>query len=146
MRARIAVLAAAVLTSAAWMHPGSATGQEPDAVVERVMQAWGGSDTRPLGELLDPRGVHLRLDAEEHSGVSPRQARAALDDVLGRHEPGEIGLLRIEIPQGTPPRGFAELRWVTRPRGAREEVTYIIFLRLELQEDRWWISEIRILQ
>jgi hypothetical protein len=116
-----------------------------EAEAVRFAEAWSASDTESLSRLLAEDGIRLHLPEEEHVLIRPRQARAALDAFLGRHGRGEARVTRASLAGGSLDRGFAEIRWATRSPGLPEPVIFTLFVGYSLEDDRWTVTEIRVL-
>jgi hypothetical protein len=122
---------------------GQAT-DSPEALARVAATAWARHDARALEALLAPSGITLRLDAQGHTGVNARQARASLEDFFGGFERGEAGVRRAASLGGDPARGIVEILWTAAPRGARDRASRVIFLGLARVGGRWRVVEIRV--
>ncbi len=112
---------------------------------ERFAEAWSSSDTEFLTRVLAEGGIRLHLPGEDHVLIRPRQARAALEGFLGRHGPGEALVTRASLAGGSTEKGFAEIRWTTSSPGLPDPVIFILFVGYSLENDRWTVTEIRVL-
>jgi hypothetical protein len=124
----------------------SGGGQQPSLAGVAASAAWYWSerDADGLARVLSSGGVALHLLDESHPAAGVRQARAALSDLLGRG--GRAQVTRAEQLGGAPQRGFAELGWEVTAPGAPAGLRYVIFLGFVLEDEAWWISEIRVLR
>ena len=52
----------------------------------------------------------------------------------------------MQIVDGSPRRAFAEILWITRAPDTNEPVRATIYLELVLSDERWQITQIRLLQ
>lgn len=136
----------AALITAALLTPPPVAGQSPAELVTAFTAAWTSGNGAALERMLADSGLRIGLDGVVHSGVGRRQAGTSVLEFLGRHEPGRLRPLRLEISDVVPPRGFAEFEWTTVSRGASETLSYVVFLGLQRAGDTWRIGEIRILR
>lgn len=90
-------------------------------------------------------GIRLHLPDEEHLLIRPRQAQAALEEFLNRYAAGEALLPRVSLAGDDGQMGFAEIRWQTTSPGLSEAVTFTVFLGYALKDERWTVTEIRVL-
>jgi hypothetical protein len=97
-----------------------------------------------VARLLSAGGVALHLLDQSEPAAGVRQARAALEELLGRR--GSARLMRVEELGGAPARGFAELQWEVAEPGSPEGLRYVVFLGFVAEEDGWRIAEIRVLR
>jgi hypothetical protein len=116
-----------------------------EAEASRFAEAWSASDTEYLEGVMAAEGIRLNLPEEEHVLIRPGQARAALEDFLGRHGSGEARLTRASLAGGSMDRGFAEVQWTTRSPGLPDPVIFTLFVGYLLNNDRWTVTEIRVL-
>ena len=108
-------------------------------------QAWVDEDGDGLEGVMDPRGIRLQLQGEEHRVISPRHARRTLLSFLERYEGGEAEVVRASQTGGDPTRGFAEIRWGCRVSGTSQPVIFTLFVALTRTDSGWMVTEIRIL-
>lgn len=142
LRAAVLVLAA-VLAASAPVAPGQAT---LEGAARRVAELWAGEDAAGLGAMLRPGGVALSLGERSYQALEARQAVAALRDLFSRHRSERVGVERLSAVEGLPARGFVELAWERVPEGTTEVTRSMVFVGLELADDGWTITEIRILR
>ncbi|NNF39667.1 MAG: hypothetical protein HKN71_13430 [Gemmatimonadetes bacterium] len=109
-----------------------------------LAQAWAGGQVADVETFLPDGGIHLSLHGVDHSGVSRRQARAALERFLGDFETESMSVRRAESLGGTPSQGLVELAWIARAVGTAEERPFVIFISLERSSNDWCIKEIRV--
>ena len=123
--------------------PGAQSILEGEAL--RFAQAWVGEDLPLLGEIMAEDGIRLHLPGEDHVLIRPRQARAALGAFLELYSEGEAELTRVSLGVGNPGKGFAEIRWETGSPGVPEPVILTLFVAFSFVDDRWSVTEIRVL-
>lgn len=108
-------------------------------------RAWTEKDAAELRARMVPTGIRLHLPDEEHLLIRPRQAQAALEEFLKGYADGEVLLSRVSTTGDEGQRGFAEIRWQTTSPGLSEAVTFTVFLGFSLNDERWTVTEIRVL-
>ena len=132
------------LSMGVWVAPGA--GQSGlDRAAGELARAWGAGDSEAVAAAMATGGVGLHLGGEAHTLLSVRQARAALGEFLEARAAGELRTVRVVELGGTPPEGFAELRWETVVRGTSQPVVHTVFVGYTQLGGGWWISEIRVL-
>jgi hypothetical protein len=145
----LAFLALCALVPGALAPGALAPGPAAQSILEgealRFAQAWVGEDLSLLGEIMAEDGIRLHLPGEDHVLIRPRQARAALGAFLDRYSGGEAELTRVSPGVGDPGKGFAEIRWQTGSPGVPEPVILTLFVAFSLVDDRWSVTEIRVL-
>jgi hypothetical protein len=109
-------------------------------------EAWAKGDAPALEDGPDSHSVVVELLGEEHGSMDPRKAASALGRFLGAHESRGASVTRVSEVGGTPARGFAEVRWEAVMPGTSELLVYTVFAGFVRQEDRWRVSEIRVLR
>jgi hypothetical protein len=124
---------------------GSPTQPPLDAEAARFAEAWTAADTEFLSGIMGAEGIRLHLPEEEHVLIKPRQARAALDSFLELHGPGVARVTRASLAGGSSDKGFAEVLWTTRSPGLPEPVMFTLFVGYSFENDRWTVTEIRVL-
>ena len=112
------------------------------AVVAAAAGSWSAGDADGIAQVLSPAGVALHLFGESHPAAGVRQARAALAELLGRG--GSARVVRVEMLDGAPQRGFAELSWEVSAPGSPEGLRNVVFLGFVLEGDSWKIAEVRV--
>ncbi|MBW3535452.1 MAG: hypothetical protein KY453_09600 [Gemmatimonadetes bacterium] len=125
----------------------SAQGRVPlQDVATAVAAYWAEGDAAGLASLVSDAGARLHLEGERHPALPPRQVRATLEDMFGDVRRGSVSVERAEQMDGSPPRGWAELRWDTVPPGMAEPVAHRVFIGFMEDGDRWRIAEIRVMR
>jgi hypothetical protein len=123
---------------------GAAAQTSLATVAGSVAGAWAQGDADGVARLLSPGGVALHLLDQNQPAAGVRQARAALEELLGRR--GSARLMRVEELGGAPPRGFAELQWEVAEPGSPDGLRYVVFLGFVAEADGWRIAEVRVLR
>lgn len=145
-RAALAACAIAMASAA----PAPAAAQQPPAVpleefVQQVAWLWNMGDVAALVDLLPLRD---RIVLDTGSGtetVQPRHAAAALRALFDSREGSAARAVRVTIAGGDPPRGFGELAWSFRARGAPTSQIRSVFVGAVWQGDAWRINELRVM-
>jgi hypothetical protein len=90
-------------------------------------------------------GIRLRLQRQEHVGISPRQARASLDAFLENRSGGRTAVSRVSLVAGDSSQGFAEIQWSPRAMDAAGAATFTLFVAFAREDEAWAVTEIRVL-
>ena len=142
LRRRMA-LGFALLAACSLPAPGGAQ-EELAGVASRIADGWRSGDPAAFDPLVSEAGLDLSLDGDDHEGLGRRQVRAALERFFAGWLDGEVEVRRAERLGGSPPRALVELAWTPRARGAPERRSFVIFVSLARETDRWRIREIRV--
>lgn len=119
-----------------------------DEVAAAFAWAWSEADVERIQAHLAPapQRIRIQLGPTRHSGLTQRQATAALGDVLATRQESRCELEQVASAGGNPERGFAEVVWSSVPRGTSQRVTYTVFVGFLRIEGQWRVSEIRVLR
>ncbi|MBT8336907.1 MAG: DUF4783 domain-containing protein [Gemmatimonadetes bacterium] len=143
LRGWIQALAALILASV--VPAGSAHAQtDLSTLTESIARAWSRGDAEALTPHLSDQGLDLSLDGEAHTGVSRRQARAALAGFLADWDPETVSVRQSENLGGEPVRALLEFGWEPTARGTPERRSFVIFVSLQRTLEAWRIEEIRV--
>jgi hypothetical protein len=134
-----------VLFSLAALLAGSASQSVLEREAANFAEAWSEKEIGTIGEGFAEKGIRLHLPDEDHLLIRPRQARAAVEAFLGRYRGGEAVVTRVSVAGGSPEKGFAEILWRTSSPGLPDPVTFTLFVGFSLLNDRWTVTEIRVL-
>lgn len=93
-----------------------------------------------------PQRIRIQLGPSQHTGLTRRQAAAALGNVLEARRAGHSELEQVIVAGGTPERGFAEVVWSSVPAGTSQRVTYTVYVGFLRMEEEWRVTEIRVLR
>lgn len=123
-------------------------GGEPQlgAIAQRIAELWARGDLDGLTSLLEPGGVQVQIPGGVGGSLAPRKARAVLGEILEAHGEGRIRVTRTSPSEGTPARGFAELRWSAVARGTSQVLRYTLFVGLVHGSEGWRVYEIRVMK
>jgi hypothetical protein len=115
-------------------------------VVQQLARGWQRGDVSMLSSHTASMGLSLDVEGRRLGPLPGRQAVAALSRLLDERETVSVSTGMQKEMEGSPRRAFAELNWVTRPRGTTIPQRTTIFVALELERDRWRITEIRLMK
>lgn len=135
--------AGAALAPAPRTSPAQAPGLE--RVAARVAELWREGDAAGIAELAASGGVRLQLLEHDHLPMHGRRATAALRAFFPLRRGGAVHVARVAEVGGKPRRGFAEIQWTTAVAGALRPERLTVFVGFVLEEERWRVSEIRVL-
>jgi hypothetical protein len=143
---RSAPLLAALLAllAAAPLH-AQATPAQLERFVDTVAHLWGAGDAGAIADLVPPRGQVLLDTGSGSESVNSRHAAAALRALFGDRQGASARPVRATLAGGTPARGFGQLEWVFRTRGAPVTRSCTVYIGAVWDGDRWRISEIRVI-
>ncbi len=137
---RSLLVAGALLCAAA-----GAKAQDFRPVAQHIASAWQRGDvTAVLGQLARA-GVSLDVSGERVGPLTGRQAASALRHLFDERQTVETRVGTAKELPGQPRRAWVELTWITRSRGTSIPESSTVFVALELERDRWLITEIRLL-
>jgi len=145
MRALALLCALPVLLLSAGRLQAQAETPGLDSFLQHVVRIWSAGDVPALLELL-PTDNRLLLDTG--SGVetaNARHAAAALRALFAEGETVGVRAVRATVASTTPMRGFGEMAWSFRPRGAPAEHARSVYIAILWEERAWRISELRIM-
>ena len=115
-------------------------------VVSKVSKFWHGKDVAKLEGLLHPDGIRFQVDDEKRVSLDPRKAMASIQAYWAGLTSRKVDTRRISDVGGDPPKGFAEFRWHVVLSGGSETLVHAIYVGFVRRDERWVISEIRILR
>lgn len=130
-------------------HP--ATGQNAptavplDAFFRHVVHLWSINDVPSIVQLI-PLDASIPLDTG--SGIqnaNGRHAAAALRALFAESETVGTRAVRITVASTRPARGFGELAWDFRVRGAPGELSRSVYIAAAWVDDAWRITELRLM-
>ena len=125
--------------------PSVCLGQDLEQAASGFATQWAAGDVSGLQSRFSEGGVRVRWEARPLGALSPQRAGAAVREYLGNREAASARVSRVEEVGGTPPRGFAEIRWESRIRGMTENVTRTVFVAFTFEDDDWRVTELRVL-
>jgi hypothetical protein len=127
-----------------------AAAQEAEAPLEAfVAQVAGLWAARDVGGLVDLMPADNRLLLDTGSGtetVNSRHASAALRALFADRTTLRVRPVRITLASSRPARGFGELAWEFRGRGAPGEQSAAVYMGAVWEATGWKISELRIMR
>jgi hypothetical protein len=138
---RLVLAVAATLVAASPAHA-----QNVRAVVDDVARSWGRADAASIASAASRSGVSVEIDGDRHGPLNGRQASAALRRIFDERETVQVRAGMAKVVEGSPGRAFGEIVWTARMRGTTQPQRSTIFLALVLEDERWRITEIRVLR
>jgi hypothetical protein len=143
MRTRALLLAMVAMAVAAL--PVAA--QDLAQTVDRIGAAWHRGDAATITGLAARAGIALDVDGGRRVGPLPsRQAAAVLRRVFEDRESVGARTVMTRSSGGQPAQAFGEIVWTARARGTTIPDTARVFIALVMEDDRWRITEIRLLR
>jgi hypothetical protein len=141
-------LIAPVLLAAAAALPGAApaAAQDLQQTLERAAAALHRGDAGALAGLGASGGISVDLDGRSVGPLGRRQAAAVLRRLFADAESVGVRTNMSRAVGGDPPRAFGEIAWTTRARGTTIPERATVFVALVREDDRWRITEIRLLR
>jgi hypothetical protein len=143
------LILAATAAIAALYGPAPASAQNAPVPLEEFVQQvawlWNMGDVAALVDLLPLRDRVVLDTGSGSEAVAPRHAAAALRALFDARETSDARTVRVTLAGGDPPRGFGQLEWSFRSRGAPTSQTRSIYIGALWQGSAWRISEIRIM-
>jgi hypothetical protein len=136
------LLAAAFLLLAA----APAAAQDLPQTLERVAAAWHKGDVAAITAHAARAGISLDVDGRAVGPLAPRQAAAVIRRVFEDRESMAARSNMSRIVGGEPARAFGEIGWTTRVRGTTIPERATLFVAFVRQDDRWRITEIRLIR
>jgi hypothetical protein len=139
-------LAALCLASASPLRAQDAVVDVPlQEFVQQVAKLWQAGNVDMLVELF-PAEDQLTLDTG--SGIetaNSRHAAAALRALFAQRESVGTRAVRVTLASPSPPRGFGELTWTFRIRGAPGQESRSVYVATVREPRGWRITELRIM-
>lgn len=123
-----------------------ARAQDLSAVVDRVAGSWGRGDASGIVAHAARGGISLDVDGERVGPLAPRQAAAVLRRLFDQKETVSANAGKARAVGGSPQKGFGEIAWVMRARGTTIPERATVVLALVREDDRWRVTEIRLMQ
>jgi hypothetical protein len=124
----------------------SAHAQRLDDIMLHVADAWSHRDTRALVALSAREGISIETRDARTGPLGARQAAAVLRKLFEERETISIRPGMMQVVGGSPRRAFCEITWITRAPETTEPERATIFVELVMLDDRWQITQIRLLQ
>jgi hypothetical protein len=137
---------ALTLTVALLAAATSARGQDVRPVAQGLAHAWERGDVNALGNKAARSGLSLELVGERVGPVNSRQGAAILKRVFDDRETISVSVGSAREMHGENKRAFVELTWVTRARGTSIPDSTTVLFSLELDQEQWRITEIRLMR
>lgn len=138
---RLMLAVAATLVAASPVHA-----QNVRPVVDDVARAWGRGDAGSIASSAARSGVSVEVEGDRHGPLNPRQVSAFLRSIFDERETVDVRAGMAKVVEGSPGRAFGEIVWTARMRGTTQPQRSTVFLGLVLENERWRITEIRVLR
>lgn len=142
----LVVWAVVFLSAAPRLDAQSAPRLPLEQFIQQVAWLWNVSDVGSLVDLL-PDDQRVLLDTGSGSeAVNARHAAAALRNLFEGRENVGTRAVQVTISGGSPPRGFAQLAWAYRTRGASAPMSRSVYVAALWDGTAWRISELRVMR
>lgn len=106
---------------------------------------WAAADVAAISELLSPDGAAVIEQGAGGAITHPRRAATALRAFFGGRESLAATVASTALAATSPPRGFGEIVWSSRVRGAPGEESRSVFVATIRGQEGWRIVELRFL-
>lgn len=116
-----------------------------ETFVAQVSHLWGEGDAGGLMELAFRDGQVVLDTGSGTQTVNGRHATAALRALFSERESLSVRPVRVTLAGGSPPRGFGEVAWTYRTRGAPSAQTRSVYVGAVREGTAWKLTELRIL-
>jgi hypothetical protein len=128
---------------AAAQQPGASVPLE--RFVQQVASLWSAGDAAALVEFFPARERVVLNTGSGTEAVSAHHAGAALRALFDAREGLGARPVRITLAGGSPPRGFGELAWTFRLRGAPTTQSRSVYVGAVWDGRTWRVSELRVM-
>lgn len=116
-----------------------------DGFIHQVARLWAAGDVGGIVEMLPSDGSLLLDTGSGTEAVSGRHAAAALRDLFDHRQTTAARAVQVTVAGTEPSRGFGELTWTFRDRGAPGEQTRVVYVATIQQDQGWRIAELRLM-
>jgi hypothetical protein len=124
---------------------GGPAGPPLDSFVERIARLWAEADVGSLVDLVS-ENQPLLLDAGTGTqSANDRHAAAALRALFAENETIEVRTVRVTMASTSPLRGFGEIAWTFRARGAPGDQSRSVYVAALQEDGTWRITELRLM-
>lgn len=113
--------------------------------VRRVAHLWDAKDVDALVDLVSETDQMVLDTGRGMESVSVRHASAALRSLFSDRESVSVRPVRATLSGGQPQRGYGELVWSYRGRGAQSAQARSVYVGAVWNGRSWRITELRIL-
>lgn len=127
------------------INPTAAHAQRLDDIVDIITFAWSHGEARALVAMAARDGISIESPQGRMGPLGARQATAVLRKLFDDRETISIRPGMTEVVGGSPRRAFSEITWITRAPDTTQPERLTVFLELVLENDRWHITQIRLL-
>lgn len=119
--------------------------QRLDDIVDIIAFAWSHGEARALVAMGARDGIYIETPDGRMGPLGVRQAAAVLRKLFDDRETISIRPGMTQVVGGSPRRAFSEITWITRAPDTTQQERLTVFLELVLENDRWHITQIRLL-
>lgn len=140
-RLRLPFVLAVLLVAAADAHA-----QPVRPAIDALARSWGRSDAGAIANVASRNGVTIEIERDRHGPLNARQVAAVLRRLFDERETVQTRPGTAKMVNGSADRAFGEVSWTARMRGTTEPQRSTVFFGLVLEDDRWRVSEIRVLR
>lgn len=123
----------------------AAHAQRLDDIVLHLTDAWAHGDARAVVALSTRDGLLIETRDSRTGPLGSRQAAAVLRRLFEDRQTISIKPGMTQVMSGTPRRAFAEITWITRAPDTTEMERLTVFIEFVLADERWQITQIRLL-
>lgn len=117
-----------------------------ETFIREVAYLWSGNDARALVELMPEEARVLFDTGRGTETVQLRNVAAALRALFSERESVSVRMMRVAVTQtSAPQRGFGELAWSFRARGAPSAQASSIYVGVVWTDEGWRIAELRLI-
>lgn len=135
-----------MVATAAIVFAAPAAAQNVRPTVDDLAGSWRRSDAGSIAASVSRSGVSVEIEGDRHGPLNARQVSAVLRRLFDERETVEVRAGAARVVEGSTGRAYGELVWTARMRGTTEPQRATVFLALVLEDDRWRITEIRVLR
>lgn len=114
-------------------------------LVSAIARSWARGDASSVLASASDAGVRLHLGDGGSSPQPRKRAEAVLRRLLQDADGGRTSAGMVSVVGGSPERGFGELLWEAGAAGVPGVVRTVVYLGFEMEDDRWRLTEIRLL-
>ena len=120
--------------------------EEPlETFVQEIVRLWEAADVQALVDLIAEEDQIILDTGTGIENANSRHAAAALRALFAESETVGARAVRVTLASTTPPRGFGEVAWTFRTRGAPLEQSRSIYVAAARQDAGWRITELRLM-
>jgi hypothetical protein len=134
-----------LLLSASFAPALGAQDRPIEEFVQQFGRLWIAGDVSGIAALAPGRSPVLIDAGRGMETVQSRHVGAALRSLFSDRETIGVRTVRVTLAGGSPPRGFGELSWSFRPRGAPSSQTRTVYVGASWEDGAWRLAELRLM-